>query len=175
MQVRQWIREAEKAGWRVSRVSGLELHLACSCKGCKGRKVLPLDNLGPPLDPCELLHVKGYAAPVFHAYEELIAELRRRRCLLGLDQGDIDSASGLADGHVAKLESFAKIASPPTLTLWAETLGLRLTVTPAALPSSTLKAIEDRQARPYQHAQARFKAPQPALFPPTDEAQEASE
>lgn len=157
MQVRRWIREAERQGWRLSHVGGMSLTLRCSCKGCPGTLKLPISNLGDVPEPCQLEHSKGYGRATFEHYEAIVEELRRRRRQLGLDQIDLNSAMGTPDGYVNKLESFARIASPPTLTLWAESLGLRLTTEAAPLPPATLKAIEDRQARPYQETQARFK------------------
>ena len=157
MRASEWIKKAQRNGWRVDRVSGLSLRLCCSRQGCAGKLSLPLDNLGDIPAPCDLAHVGEYASSVFDGYKELVGELRRRRRQIGLDQQDLCDAMGVADGYINKLESFAKVASPPTLILWAECLGTSLTFAPAALPDATLRAIEGRQARPYQHAQARFK------------------
>ncbi|MEM9584826.1 MAG: helix-turn-helix transcriptional regulator [Pseudomonadota bacterium] len=65
-----------------------------------------------------------------------------RRRALGLSQEDINHAAGLADGHINKLESFARTAQFPTLKLWADTLGLAITATPCALPPEINELIE---------------------------------
>ena len=113
--------------------------------------------MGEVPEPCQLLHRKRYSPEVFGAYERLVAELRRRRRSLGLDQADVNAAMGMADGYIAKLESFARVAPFPTLQLWATTLGLNITATPTALPDATIRAIEARKAMPYDEQKARFK------------------
>lgn len=157
MAASDWIRKAERAGWRVAQVKPASLVLRCQCQGCPGRIVVHLDAMGSPPDPCDLEHVNGYAKPVFEQYEELVDALRRRRKLLGLDQTDLCAACGLADGHISSLESYRKVASPPTMFLWAQALGLRLSLAPQALPAATTRAIESRKGRPYAATQARFK------------------
>jgi hypothetical protein len=141
----------------VASVSGLTMRLQCSKHGCDGCRVLPLDNLGPVPDPCDLPHRGNHARQTFQQYESLVDELRRRRRQLGLDQGDLNSAMGVADGYMNKLESLARVATFPTLQLWAQSLGLSITTAPAPLPAATLRAIENRTAKPYQPTQARFK------------------
>lgn len=131
--------------------------LACQCTGCPGRLTLPLQNLGPIPEPCDKPHISGMGRAAFASYETLVSELVRRRCQIGLAQADVDDAAGLTSGHVAKWESFAKVASPPSLLLWAQTLGLQITTAPAPLPAATIRAIDDRQAKPYRADQARFK------------------
>lgn len=153
----KWISEAQKAGWRVRAASGSVLHLRCACQGCPGENKLPLANLGEVPGPCKLPHKGKYARQTFQKYEHLVAELRRRRRLLGLSQEDVTAATGLIDGHINKLESFARTAQFPTLQLWAETLGVTITLTPAPLPPATSRAIEHRAARPYDEAKANYK------------------
>jgi len=157
MQTRHWIKEAQRQGWRVASVSGLNMRLQCDKYGCDGSKMLPLDNLGPVPEPCNRPHVANYARQTFEQYETLVDELRRRRRQLGLDQADLNSAMGVTDGYVNKLESVARVATFPTLQLWAQSLGLSLTTCPAPLPAATMRAIEHRQAKPYMPTQARFK------------------
>jgi len=160
MQSREWIRRAEAAGWRVSAVQGRTLTLCCNRQGCSGTLALPLDNLGPVPPPCGLPHSGQYARRTMDTYQILIGEFIRRRRSLGLDQTDLCAAIGLGDGHISKLEALHKIASPPTLLLWAQALGLTLTTAPAPLPPATIKAIENRKDRPYAASQVRSKQPQ---------------
>lgn len=105
---------------------------------------LPLDNLGAAPSPCSLSHHGQYGAQAYARYTALVGELRRRRRALGLSQEDINAAAGLADGHINKLESFARTAQFPTLQLWAATLGGEITIAPAPLPDATARAIERR-------------------------------
>lgn len=157
MQANEWIKQAQGKGWRVDTVRGKVLALRCNMQGCPGHVSLPLDNLGSVPDPCAHPHEGQYAQHTYEQYKTLIAEFRRRRVQLGLDQADLCNAMGVTDGYVNKLESFKKTASPPTLLLWAQTLGLALTTAPAVLPGATLRAIEERQAKPYAFNQTRFK------------------
>lgn len=157
METKRWIREAERAGWRVAGVSARVVRLRCSMHGCTGSLELPLANLGPIPETCDFPHDHGHARSTFDDYRALVEELRRRRRSLGLDQVDLNDAMGTADGYVSKLESFARVASAPTLALWCQALGVSMTLAPAPLPPATAKAIEDRQVRPYAPEQARFK------------------
>ena len=75
MQTQRWIRETEARGWRVVWIRGKTLHATCDMPGCKGCKTLPLDNLGPVPEPCELPHKGKVAASVFAYYEDLVKEL----------------------------------------------------------------------------------------------------
>lgn len=133
----------------------LELH--CAKVGCKGVKRVPIDILGDPPPPCTLPHAGNYARPVLDEYASLVGELVRRRRSLGLGQADMDDVIGLPDRYVGKLEAMSKIASPPTLLLWAQSLGLHLTVAPAPLPKATMAAIERRRDNPYAESQVREK------------------
>jgi len=162
----KWISEAEKAGWRVRSANGSVLHLKCSCQGCPGEIKLPLANLGDLPGPCDLPHKGQYSRQTFDRYVAIVDELRRRRRLLGLSQEDLTDATGLIHGHINKLESHSRTAQFPTLQLWAETLGVRITLTPVPLPPATARAIEYRTARPYDEGKARYKhdRPQGDLF-----------
>jgi transcriptional regulator with XRE-family HTH domain len=90
-------------------------------------------------------------------YRGLVDRFRKRRIALGLDQADVTEAAGMTEGYIAKLESFARLASPPMLDLWAQTLGLKLKPVPAPLPPATRAAIANRSATPYDITKARFK------------------
>lgn len=142
----RWIKEAEKNGWRVTGARGQVIAMRCHKQGCPGVISAPMDNLGQPPGPCTLPHHDQYAAPVYQSYVDLVEDLKRRRRLLGLSQEDINAAAGLADGHLNKLEALHRTAQFPTLQLWAATLGVQITGTPAPLPPSTARAIERRPA-----------------------------
>lgn len=146
MDTRHWIKSAERQGWKVSAVQGLTITLICSKQGCSGSITAPMENLGQTPEPCAQPHFGQYAGSVYDSYRELVAELVRRRRALGLSQDDVGAASGLADGHVNKLEAFARTAQMPTWQLWAETLGLQMSLQPAAMPTATIAAIERRPA-----------------------------
>lgn len=157
MQLKAWIKETERNGWRVVGVNSHELRIQCAKVGCAGSKSLPVDNLGEPPARCDLPHDGRHAKQVFTEYRILVEELRRRRRSLGMDQSDLNAAMGLADGYVNKLEAFHRLPSPPTLLLWCQALGVHMSITPTTLPPATLKAIEDRQARPYRESHAHFR------------------
>lgn len=157
MQTRQWIKQAQANGWRLASVSGTRISLQCSKHGCSGAYTANLDELGDPPASCGLPHSHGYARKTFEAYEGIVGELRSKRRRLGISQDDLNAAMGVADGYVNKLESMARVATFPTLQLWAQTLGLSITTIPAPLPPATARTIEDRSHQPYQPNQARFK------------------
>ncbi len=157
MKTRQWVKQAEKNGWRVEQINGSRLQLRCCKSGCEGQHTADLDALGDPPPPCDLPHAKGCSRKTFDAYECIVGEMRTKRRRLGLSQEDVNAAMGAADGYVNKLESLARVATFPTLQLWAQTLGLSITTSPAPLPPATIRTIENRKDRPYQPNQARFK------------------
>lgn len=157
MTIRKWISDAQANGWIVQGVRHDKIKLVCSAHGCLSEHTASLDDPGPIPARCEKPHKMGYARATYDAYEDMVGELRRRRRLLGLDQGDLNAAMGMTDGYINKLEALHRTCAPPTMLLWAETLGLRFTTVPATLPPATLRAIEQRASKPYAHAQARYK------------------
>lgn len=140
----KWIIKAQSAGWRVVSSRGGSLHMACDRQGCPGTLKLPINNLGPTPEPCGEQHHGKYGQPAFDQYRDLVAALSTRRRLIGLSQEDVNGAAGLADGHINKLEAFDRTAQFPTLQLWANTVGLKITLSPAPLPAATARAIERR-------------------------------
>ncbi len=164
MSAKDWIKSAESQGWRVERIKARVIHLRCSKRGCDGEMSLPMANLGPAPEPCNKPHIGNYSAMTFQEYANLVEELKRRRRSLGLSQEDITAASGLADGHINKLEAIQRRAGMPILQLWAQTLGLSVSLTPAPLPKRTLQLIEGRIDKPYRADQARNKPTQKVLF-----------
>lgn len=99
--------------------------------------------------------------PVPSDYQEIVSSFRKRRVDLQLSQEDLNDAAGMTDGYVAKLESFARMASPAMLCLWAQSLGLRIAVLPDVLPNATRAAIANRATDPYDINKARFNDPPP--------------
>lgn len=146
MQASKWIIEAQSAGWRVTSSRDRTICLCCARQGCKGALSLPLDNLGPIPKPCALDHHGQYGQATYEIYKGLVGELVRRRRALGISQEDLSDAAGMADGHINKLEAFARTAQFPTLQLWAQTLGAEITLRAAPLPDATARAIERRPA-----------------------------
>ena len=142
----QWIQAAKAQGWRQAPSDGRTICLVCARQGCSGKISVPIENLGPIPDPCQLPHAGQYAGPVFETYQALVSELARRRRSLGLSQEDVAAAGGFADGHINKLEALDRIAQMPTLQLWAQTVGCQITLQPCALPPATHRAIERRPA-----------------------------
>ena len=156
MMISQWKAAARKNGWLIRSPAdgcGSRLHLHCDKQGCTGSLILHVSNLGPVPEPCQRPHHKQFAADTFQLYRDTVTELRRRRVMLGLSQETLCAVAGLADGHINKLENMDRIARFETLHLWAQCLGLSLTLQPVALPKRTQQAIERET---YQHHQARF-------------------
>lgn len=121
--------------------------MQCGCTGCRNRITHRFADPPVELGRCDWPHSRGYSQPAFDQYVRLVGVLRRRRMALGLDQMDLGAAMGMADGYVNKLESFAKIASPSTLLVWLQAVGLEMVGQPVALPPATLEMISGRQLR----------------------------
>lgn len=138
----EWISAARASGWMARRGADGLLRLKCARQGCKGEQTLSVTDLDPVLRPCKLPHVGQYGLPAYKLYQSLVEELKRRRRALGLSQEDINAAAGLSDGHINKLEALHRTAQFPTLSLWTETLGLSITLTPCALPSEITAKLE---------------------------------
>lgn len=79
-------------------------------------------------------------------YREFVERMIRRPKELGLSQEDLCFATGLGDCHINKLEAFDRIASFPTLLIWASALGLSVKPVPVDLPLVTVRAIDVRLA-----------------------------
>lgn len=141
-----WIKQARKAGWRVASNKDGVLSLSCTRIGCTGHREVPIANLGPPPEPCSLPHHGQYGEPVFNLYRRFVADLVKRRRRLGLSQEVVNAAAGFTDGHLNKLESFARIGQFSTMVTWVNTLGMDLTISTDKLPDQKARAIEDREA-----------------------------
>lgn len=173
MEAAKWIKAAQKANWRVQSSQKGTLRLCCAAHGCKGSVTRSLSDLGPIPAPCDRDHSGLYAQPVFDEYRAFVAELARRRRQIGLSQEDLGAAAGLADGHINKLEAFARTAQFPTLQLWANTLGMKVSLAPAPIPAATLRAIEGRKAHLMQK-QTVPRLPAPDAENPCDARPNAS-
>ena len=93
------------------------LHLSWLCQGYPSNLTRSIDNLGTTPESRAPDHHGQYGMPTFNHYKELAADLRRKRRALGISQEDLNDAGGLADGHIAKLEPFARAAQFPTFQL----------------------------------------------------------
>jgi transcriptional regulator with XRE-family HTH domain len=140
----EFIQKAQATGWRVISTRDGVIKLKCRCHGCKATLIQPIKTLAAIPQPCGRSHHGLYAAGTYDEYKSLVAVFIRKRRSLGLSQEDLCAAAGLADGHVNKLEAFARTAQMPTLQLWAKTLGLEITVVQTDLPAATVRAIEHR-------------------------------
>jgi transcriptional regulator with XRE-family HTH domain len=142
----QWMRKARKAGWRVTSKRGDLIELSCACSGCPGRLSIPKNNPGPVPKPCKRIHFGRLGQQSHELYHTLVDQLRDQRLSLDLSLEDVNAAAGFGDGHMNKLEALHRIAQIPTLQLWAQTLGLELTLVPAKLPRVTVRTMEQRLA-----------------------------
>ncbi len=60
------------------------------------------------------------------SFDDLIAQLKRRRYELGISQLQLDRYIGTTDGHVAKWESGNRRPTGYLLFCWAQALGLEV-------------------------------------------------
>ena len=164
MTAAKWIKEAQSAGWRVTSAKDRTIRMQCAKQGCPGVLSLPIDNLGPTPATYDLPHVGQYGAPAYNQYKALVAQLVRKRRALGMSQEDINAAAGMAEAHLNKLESFARTAQFSTMQLWAETLGLAITLAPSSIPAATARAIETRVAQPLCEAKSHYKHDAPTAL-----------
>lgn len=143
MLISHYIRNMESLGWRVHSFRDGAFCFKCEKVGCEGVHNSTSDEMSNP-GPCSLPHTGNLGKPAIELYTQFIDLLRMRRKAIGLSQEDITECTGLADGHINKLEAQHRIASMPTLLLWAQSIGLELTVRPAPLPTKTCLTIERR-------------------------------
>jgi transcriptional regulator with XRE-family HTH domain len=154
----EFIQKAQTAGWRVISIREGVIKLKCRCHGCKATLIQPIKTLATIPEPCGKSHHGMYAARTYDEYKSLVAVFIRKRRSLGLSQEDLCAAAGLADGHINKLEAFARTAQMPTLQLWAKTLGLGITVAQTDLPAATVRAIKHR-SKPLREIKNVQRAP----------------
>lgn len=136
-----WLDAAKKNGWLLREHSGPNVRLHCRFIGCPGCIERVPDELGPVPEPCALPHVDKWGRSTYQQYVKLVIELKRRRNALGLSQQAVNAASGLADGHISKLEALHRTAQFDTLVIWAATLGLGISLEPCDLPEVTVKEL----------------------------------
>lgn len=147
MKQAEFIRETQMNGWRLWWANHNGLMFICGYQGCGGSvRIRDWREAAIP-DRCDGEHINNFCAPAIYAYEDLVAELRRKRHLLGLSQEELGFGSGLADGHINKLEADGRTATLPTLLIWAGSLGYDITLTPAPVPPRILRMIESKAGR----------------------------
>lgn len=145
MNASDWIKKAELAGWRLDSVKGGSVVLACSKLGCTGRASASLDDLGNIPEPCAEQHRGNYGKTVYQDYAAIVTKLRQRRQAVGMSQEELTDATGLADGHINKLEAYHRTAQLPTLQLWARALGYEIALSPCELPAKSRAIISGRR------------------------------
>lgn len=140
------ISHVKKQGWRFTHSDVDGLHFICRSYGCMERICAPLDTSPSDAQPCGSYHISRYGGNALLEYKVLVTQLVERRKALGLSQEDITACAGLGDGHINKIESFARFARFGTLCLLAETLGFEITLAPAALSDSARELIDRKSA-----------------------------
>lgn len=145
MTAAEWIKQAEAAGWRVESIKAGAIRLACGKLGCTGTASASLDRLGDVPEPCTAPHRGGYGQKVYQDYAEIVTKLRQRRMAVGMSQEELTDATGLADGHINKLEAYHRTAQLPTLQLWARALGYEIALAPCDLPPKSRAIITGRR------------------------------
>lgn len=135
------ILRAQNRGWMVEAVDEDRIVGRCPAHGCGLKAVLKAGSKIPQCDPD--LRRDPTMLPI-GIYDDLRLILKERREGLNLSMGDIEFASGLADGHVNKMESPnpARIPQIDTVLLWLQSLGYELVVRPTELPPATASILE---------------------------------
>lgn len=100
---------------------------------------------------------------VSYSYYDLVAELQKRRRILGIPQILLDDIAGFQDGYTGKLEkpmtSYGRHAGWNMLEIWLQALGVGIAVVPA--PSRHLARIR----KPSVGTQLELEFSQPAPYP----------
>ncbi len=141
---RSWTKGVQNMGWCLVGVDGKDHTFRCGLIGCRGELRAAVFE---KVSPCGWDHAGRFSSAVFEEYSDLVDELRQKRHLLGVSQEDVELAAGMAPDHLGKLETHVRIAQFPTMMLWTQTLGYRVTLEPAALPDPMLSVIEGRSGR----------------------------
>lgn len=90
--------------------------------------------------PIDQIRVTSYSRPASAIersyYGQLISAFRDKRKTLGLTQEQLDQRLNLAEGQIAKWESFARLPGAFMLVCWGNALGLSILATAVEFKST---------------------------------------
>jgi transcriptional regulator with XRE-family HTH domain len=138
------IEAIEGAGWIVDTIDQESCVVRCPKQGCVMRaRVSSADQVPPRAKQDD-----SYGFTVT-AYNFLRKYLRERRRKLRLSITEVEAMAGLADGHLLKMEKNLPARTPQfdTIMLWAQALGIRITLMPGPVPPHLKRAIAEAEHR----------------------------
>ncbi len=151
----KFLREVQKAGWFIEKVTDSFVIGKCPSQGCHMRAKLCHKMPVPAVDPLDRRAQKDITLT---GYDPARRILRDRREKLALSIREMEEISGIVDDHLAKMEkdSYTKIPNAQTFIEWAQALGFEVVLRPAGLTLLSLRTIIDTREK-LPSREARFK------------------
>jgi transcriptional regulator with XRE-family HTH domain len=151
----KFLREVQKAGWFIEKVTKSFVVGKCPAQGCHMRAKLNCTADVPLVDPAGRRSAKDITLT---GYDPARRVLRSRREKLGLSIREVEEISGIVDDHLAKMEkdAYTKVPNAQTFIEWAQSLGFEVVLRPIGLPLLSLRTITDTRDK-LESRQARFK------------------
>jgi transcriptional regulator with XRE-family HTH domain len=133
----EFLKDVQRSGWIIDYVvDGLAVG-QCPRAGC-GLRV----NLKPGSPIPQACPASATLADIpMVDYAQLLDFLSERREALALNMGQLEECIGLAEGHINKMESMARLPSVHTMFHWAASLGFEVVLRPVGLPPKTISVI----------------------------------
>ena len=138
-----FLRDVQRSGWQVEAVDAHGCVARCGSPGCKVRVKL---RQGAAI-PQRCSSGADQAVPLTD-YDTARVFLRGRREDLHLTIAEVEEVAGMTPDRLAKCErdDWSKMPNAQTFFEWAQALGYRVVLEPAALPPLMLSVIAQTRA-----------------------------
>lgn len=144
----EFIRDVQRAGWRIEHVAADSVTGRCPRDGCAVRATLKPNAVLPQVCPDADGRLPMPYRPTevaMRKYDDARVALRLRRQSLGLSIAEVEECAGVVEHHLAKAEKRNPSRTPimPIFSEWCEALGFGLYV--AEADDTTRRAQVDLQ------------------------------
>lgn len=140
---RRFLKEVQGAGWLIEQASAEAVLARCPRPGCNLTvafkpevQVQPACKTGPDMTE----------SPV-NTFDDVLALLVQLRDALGLNILETEECVGLAQGHLAKIESAARLPNFQTVIDIASAFGIQFVARRGPLPARTIAVISETRHR----------------------------
>jgi transcriptional regulator with XRE-family HTH domain len=141
---RAFLKKVQEAGWLIEQVSAEAVMVNCPQTGCGMTfNLRPDAKVGPS---CRF--VPDYTEVPVKSFDDLLDFLIKLRDSLGLNLLETEEIVGFAQGHLAKIESGARLPNFQTVLDLAGAFGIQFVARRGPLPARAIGMIAETRNRP---------------------------